>query len=359
MLEGVSSLSECEQDFPVVESQGKAHLPHSLLSAVTAAAVVAVLNGCSAPADEDVNDDEGDIGQVSQGWATLKGISVGNHTMQGYKTNKIAGQRATICINPTSGNPDLYGHYTGVPTTTNYQFKSTNTGLTPDCISFSSSSSGAYYLGIRDSSTGSGNVSKADLWITDSVQKEVPSGFSKALTWPLPGYTALTDSVYGEFNSPWGNPNIANRPFYPGYTNYVHTGVDIAVPAGTAVKAVCTGPIKKVGVLSNSNDPLQWGYFVDQECTANGSTIAVGYDHLISAGRPALNSTVTVGQTIGTIYNLETGAKAIPGEKNHLHLAICKGTVASCLPQGGALKNTDFLGSFINPSILTNPGIWK
>jgi hypothetical protein len=369
MTEGIRYLSEFddgERDFPIVESQGKAHLPHSLLSAVTAAAVVAVLNGCSAPADEDVNYDEGDIGQVSQGWATLKGISVGNHTMQTYKTNKIAGQRATICINPTVGNPDLYGHYTGVPTTTNYQFKSTNTGLTPDCISFSSSSSGAYYLGIRDSSTGSGNVSKADLWITDSIQKEVPSGFSRALTWPLPGMTSLSDTNqstnnYSEFNSPWGNASVGNVPFYKNETNTVHTGVDIYAPKDTEVKAVCDGKVTwnvkngatgNLGVEPGSN--LPWGYYAVQECTKNGTTISIAYDHIKQDSRPVVNSIMQVGQTVGKIYDLK-----VPGERPHLHLAICKDTFANCSPQAGALINTKFLGKFINPYITTNPEIWK
>lgn len=102
----------------------------------------------------------------------------------------------------------------------------------------------------------------ANLWFTDSLQQNVPNGFSKALTWPMAGKTSLALPVdqflgysYSEFNAPWGNSEVPNFPFYsPASPNYyIHSGVDIYATPGTQVKAACDGPIKTDTSGTNSS----------------------------------------------------------------------------------------------------------
>ncbi|HLG25388.1 MAG TPA: hypothetical protein VI588_01155, partial [Candidatus Gracilibacteria bacterium] len=70
---------------------------------------------------------------------------------------------------------------------------------------------------------------------------------------------------------------------------------------------------------------------------------------------------VTAGTVIGTVFDLN-----VPGERDHLHLGICKGayktsknTGGTCSPQGGALDKSSFPGNYVNPWITTNPGLYK
>ena len=313
------------------------------ISTAVAAAVLAVLNGCGSP-DESEEEYTDEVSQELL--ANYPGL-----LMPASKTfNKTAGHRYTACLNPVYGDPNLYGHYTGYPTPANYQFKS-NKPYGDDCIWFSASSSGPYYLGAFNFPLNF--PGKADMWITDSLQQNVPSGFSKALVWPMPGKTATVNN-YSEFNSPWGNAASGNSPFFPGETNYIHSGVDIAAPPGTVVKAACDGKVVKKGVLDGAYPP-KWGYYTVQECTKNGTTISIAYDHLKDKGRPAVNDQAIAGiTTMGTIYDLD-----VAGEGDHLHLAICKDASVNCNPQGGAVEKSSFPGKYINPWITTNPGLYK
>lgn len=295
--------------------------------------------------------DESEVLTAEQA-STAETISVPSGSMISRSLYVMAGYRYTFCINTTVGNADIYGKTGSAPTKTNYQapYISTNIGTTKaDCIWFTATASATFYIGIYGQYSG---ASTAKYWYVGTPQNNVPSGLSKALTWPLGNYKNQVN-WWSEFNSPWGNPIAVNAPFFPGYTNIVHTGMDIyAPPTTTEVKAACSGTIKKAGSLGGN-----WGYFVSQECTINGTTISIAYNHINSAGRPADNTWAVEGSKIGTIYDISETLE--PGEGDHLHFAICKGTYASCLPQSGATTQTNFPGNFINPWITTNPGLFK
>ncbi len=332
-------------------------------------AVMAVLNGCGA--DMDGEEDFGeDIGETSQELSKYSNLTAAKGEMRRARFYKTLGRRYTVCINPKEGDPDLYGHYTGYPTTSTNQFKSKNGGLTSDCFSFNASSSGYYYLGMYGNSVGPSGYAKADLWLTETPQAEVPSGFSKALTWPLPGYKSAVNR-YSEFNSPWGNEMPGSTPFFAGSINKIHTGMDIYALRGTNVVAACDGYIRRKGFLDDyalDKPAKSWGFFVGQECTKGGTTISIAYDHLNDAGRPSEGTYVTAGTLIGTTFDInETN---FPGEEDHLHLGICKGAYktpknnAPCTPHVGAVSRDEITYPsiamrFMNPWITTNPGIYK
>jgi murein DD-endopeptidase MepM/ murein hydrolase activator NlpD len=362
MSESIRDFDDAEVLSAESQKRDNLKLPSAIRSCMVGAAVMAVLNGCVVEElGEELGEEESvvEMGTLNQPLTRKDGLAVKKNYMLGLKLNKYAGRRYTVCLNPTEGNPDLYGNPSGVPTINNPQYKSINSGSTSDCFSFNSSSDGAYYLGVYGNTVGSSGYARGDVWVTESNQQEVPAGFKGALTWPLPGYIALADDKFGDFNTSWGN--AANNPFYKGDENFVHSGVDIGVPKDTPVKAVCDGKVTWKGDKNDGGnltvDPkFVWGYYVVQECTGNGTTISVAYDHLNQKSRPLQNSILRAGQIVGTTFDLS----GIDGEKQHLHLAICKGTMVSCSPQKGALKNTDFpLSSYINPWIKTNPGIWK
>ena len=65
-----------------------------------------------------------------------------------FEFTKLAGVTYKICITPYVGNPDLYGHYTGFPTTVTYQFRSIKLGTAVDCIQFTATQTGPYYLSV-------------------------------------------------------------------------------------------------------------------------------------------------------------------------------------------------------------------
>jgi hypothetical protein len=88
------------------------------------------------------------------------------------------------------------------------------------------------------------------------------------------------------------------------------------------------------------------------ECGA-GTTLTIAYDHLNNEGRPKEKDFIKGGALIGTVYDLDP---AIKGEKDHLHFGICRGV--GCNPQVGAVTQSNFPGSFINPWITTNPGLY-
>lgn len=112
----------------------------------------------------------------------------------------------------------------------------------------------------------------------------------------------------------------------------IHTGTDIAAPAGTPVNAVSAGTVVKVGWLGK--DPvtgLDWGYYV---IIQRPDGTASGYLHLakttFSVGDP-----IVIGQQIGTVL------------RDHLHYNECL-TATDC--QRGAVTPSQFSqGNFLQP----------
>lgn len=268
-----------------------------------------------------------------------------------YTFNKIANYRYTICINVPTGDADLYGHYTGYPTYNNYQFASVNgDDEDDDCISFDATSNGPYYISVYGFD---GEGSEYVYRMTSSPKTSAPAYLSESLNWPVNTCTSVTSSKYGPFNSPWGNAIGDANPFFPEHQNWLHSGTDIACPPSTTVRAACAGPVKGLGNLGSdilNGVTYYWGYYVLQECTLNGSTVTIVYDHLKSAGRPALNANLAVDAVVGTIYDI-----SYPGEVDHLHFGICKGNYATCYTNAmykanaGAMPDTAFSGLLIDP----------
>lgn len=317
----------------------------------TVIALVAILSACGYTPETE----EGDVSVAEQA-STAETINVASSSMVYRSLYVMAGYRYTFCVNTTSGNADIYGKTGSQPTTTNYQapYVSRNVGGLhhADCIWFTADASATFYIGIYGASSG---TSTAKYWYVGSAQANIPSGFSKGLTWPLGNYKDRVN-WWSEFNSPWGNPQAVNAPFFADSANDtdIHKGMDVYAPPGTTVVTACSGTVKKNGFLGTG-----WGYYVVQECTKGSTTLSIAYDHLESAGRPAENTPVTEGvTTIGKIYAIDTTLHA--GEDHHLHLAICKGTYASCgSPQSGSMIQSSFPGNYINPWIVTNPGLFK
>jgi len=118
----------------------------------------------------------------------------------------------------------------------------------------------------------------------------------------------LTSIVPGAIETlPFGCTSLALEPFdplCPGF--HIHTGVDLAAPAGTAVHAA-SGGIAHVGF-----DPGGAGIYV---AVAVGQHVRVLYCHL-SRVQVVAGDSITPGQVIGEVgaTGLATGA--------HLHFEV-------------------------------------
>lgn len=275
--------------------------------------------------------------------------SVSQGAWKYYEFPKTAGWRYTVCINVTSGNADLYGYYGGNPTTTTNDNRSTNTATKSDCISFNASQNGTYYVGVLGVGSGTSSFTYRR---TSSDNLTIPSYLKGKLK--ASGCGGPTYAKYGPFNSPWGNPSF--DPNFSGYTNYIHNGTDLSCAPKTAVKAACSGTIKKVGDLGFevvNGVTYPWGKYSLLECNIGGKLITLAYDHLNTAGQLPLNSQTVAGQTvIGTIYDLN-----FPGELDHLHLGLCLGSATACsgVAQNGAVADTAFQGLMLN---VDNPALY-
>jgi len=333
------------------------------------ASMLATLSAaCLGDSDTNPYDGPDQSPPIGEGGQTLLSASgaanLGNYW--NYPFTKQAGWRYTVCIDVTLGNGNLYGHYTGYPTAQNYQFASTNTGTKSDCFSFTASASGNYYLSVLGAAAGTNMFT---LRISANDNTTIPTYLSGQLKRPNACTTPI--DKYGPFNAPWGNPSFS--PFYDfsasggkNYKNYIHNGVDYLCAAGTAVKAVCTGPVTKVGDLGT--DPYGgtnywWGKYVVQECAIGSNKVTIAYDHLDSIGPSAHTQSGSPPQTVGTVLTKGTtvvGSIAhltLPGEADHLHLGVCAGAASSCTGlQGGASQDTAFPPPlFLNPDV---PGLW-
>jgi hypothetical protein len=307
--------------------------------------------------DDEFEEDEGDDNLRGLTWTTQNGLtnislnalSWGNTWFQ-----KLSGKSYTICISPSIGTPNLYGDYdgafAGVPNVNNAgfaQYWSQNAGLTSDCIWFNSAQTGPYYLGVYGNS-----APTFKLWRVDSPIASVPTGFSSTLAWPLPNSCQNLVNHYSGFNSPWGNDEDINRPFFPNNQDKIHSGVDIACVPNTDVKSACDGTVVRRGNLL-----AQWGQFLVVQCDPKqGTNLTIYYDHINYTA--ALNAKVTRGTKLGTVFNMD-----VAGEGDHLHLAICVGTDQQCIaakdPISGNLPKESFPGMMINPWKVTNGGLYQ
>jgi hypothetical protein len=160
-----------------------------------------------------------------------------------------------------------------------------------------------------------------------------------------------------------GDPDLYADYSGPPINNYQFVSVNgYLTPDCIFFNAGGTGTyyLKAKGAL-DTNSPPKWGYYVTQECTINGPTISIAYDHLNYPNLFNVEVEVNAGTIIGYIYDIN-----VIGEYDHLHLAICKDTYANCnlagegqYPQRGSLPHTQFPWKMINPYIVTNPNLWK
>ncbi len=259
------------------------------------------------------------------------------------KLNKLPGRRYTVCIRITNGGKaDLYGDWTGSPTKSSYQQKSTNTGSTSECLTVDSTNDSPYFFSVYGNSS-----TDFEFWWS-ATTNYVPADLQGKLKRPT-SCTGYTHPTYGPFNSPWGN--TSQQPFYTGTEGLLHNGTDFACAPGTTVKAVCTGEVKYTD--EGCELESKWGYCVVQECKLGSTTFTVAYDHLNDSGRASAGA-ITTGATIGKVWEVES---KVPGEKNHLHLGICIGDAGSCfgVAKGGAVSKSIFPGPMINSNA---PSLW-
>jgi murein DD-endopeptidase MepM/ murein hydrolase activator NlpD len=292
------------------------------------------------------------------------GIVVGQDEMKVTPVEVCAGHRYTACLVPKSGNPDLYGSRNANPTTAAFEKKSTDNLMTvddgsgnmvqvprPDCITFEATTSGEYYVGVYGAAP-----AETNLWVSSSRLLNVPGTFEQGLSWFADACTELTTPEYGPENTPWGNAEDLDRPFYQGYPNYLHGGVDIACPADTPIRAMCDG------VIVDSNDAGgDWGWHTVLECRKDDSVISIAYIHLNQASVLPIGTKVKAGDVIGTVFLLN-----VAGEKVHVHLTGCNRAHADCeaagfQPERGACRRTEWWGAsryWFNMDPHSNPGLY-
>jgi murein DD-endopeptidase MepM/ murein hydrolase activator NlpD len=136
----------------------------------------------------------------------------------------------------------------------------------------------------------------ASIWIVGA--SHVASSEKLALTAIVPGAV---------MTQPFGCSNLVLEPFDPYCpSHHLHTGVDLAAPQGTAVRAAAGG------FASVAYDPAGAGLFV---AVASGGHTRVLYCHL-SLASVADGDQVIPGQVIGEVgmSGLATGA--------HLHFEV-------------------------------------
>lgn len=281
--------------------------------------------------------------------------------MKVVKVKVCSGMRYLACTQNPSGNPDLYGSAIS-PTVDTFSQKSNDAMMDdgdgnkiprPDCISFEPRKNGTYNVGVY----GATADTKTNLWVSSSRKNWVPEGFEKELVWFSDTCTDLTTKEYGPFNSAWGNDGDPDRPFYEGYINYIHGGVDIACKAGTTVKAMCDG------IIVDSNDAGgDWGWHTVLECKKGDSTISIAYIHLNEDSVLPIGTPVKKGDKVGTVFPLN-----VPGEIEHIHLTGCNQSHDDCEaagfhPERGASRRTEWWGAkqfWFNMDWRTNRGLYK
>lgn len=145
-----------------------------------------------------------------------------------------------------------------------------------------------------------------------------------------PNGTGVVTQTYGQ---PWS----AN-------SSELHTGLDIAAPAGAPVAATVSGKVTAIGWLGckdgtsncSRTSAQSWGnYVVIQD--QNGQ--AQGYLHVVQDSNLKIGDTINAGTVVGTVF------------ENHLHYNECK-AAAGC--QHGAVTPAEFQkGNYLQPVIDT------
>jgi len=199
-----------------------------------------------------------------------------------YEFSKSAKSKHTVCLKTTSGDADLYGHWTSNVSNRNWQFRSWNGGVSYDCISFEAGQTGQYYLavhGYRDSSY--------EIYAVKNSM-EIPWQMEHKLVCPLgtsppASCGELTSTKYGPFGATWGNSE--QDPFFKGpeeepdkYLDYFHVGVDWKTNYNDPIYAVADGKVKRAGFSG-----LNWGYYVVIEHNVDGYVFTATYEHLRDA----------------------------------------------------------------------------
>jgi murein DD-endopeptidase MepM/ murein hydrolase activator NlpD len=139
-------------------------------------------------------------------------------------------------------------------------------------------------------------VAVASVWIVGA--SHVASSEKLALTSIVPG---------ASMTQPFGCSNLVLEPFDPYCpSHHIHTGVDLAAPQGTAVRAAAGG------IASVAYDPAGAGLFV---AVASGGHTRVLYCHLSLASVKDGDPVVT-GQIVG-----EVGASGL-ATGPHLHFEV-------------------------------------
>lgn len=151
--------------------------------------------------------------------------------------------------------------------------------------------------------------------------------------WPL---EKKFQRITQEFGVPWSaNPKK------------LHTGIDIAVPAGEQVYATASGKVVKIGSFKKG-----WAQYIDVE--HDGGNYCTAYLHVVP--QMELGECVEAGEPIAKIAKIKG---------THLHFNVWKGLHQNPLTQRGALPTIENVGeiwpksdpvfphNFVNPMTFT------
>ncbi len=237
--------------------------------------------------------------------------SAGNEKF--YKISVPSGQtKLEIKTWGGSGDCDLYVKLGSNPSTSSYSSKSMG-GNNSETITVNNPAAGTWYILLSAYSAYSGLSLSANYG-------------ANTLIWPLPSRAPISQS----FGVLW-SANSSKK----------HTGIDIAAPKLTAVKAAKSGTVSRVGWLgSDAKTGEDWGNYVIVSHDNDSWTTC--YLHISSKLR--VGAEVAAGSTIGTVF------------KDHLHFGIRIAPASSISPKGalpiinGTTSDPTFPEKFAHPT---------
>lgn len=184
-------------------------------------------------------------------------------------------------------------------------------------------------------------VSRAGANCEFTACPEIPKADDKktAIAFPVKEFKErITKKPFGIYITPETSPVQPER--FKGY----HTGVDVEygdTAGDVPVSAIAAGTIISSGRVSG------YGGVVVIKHSIDNKNYLVLYGHLNPATLAAKNTTVTSGQTIGTLG--KGGASETDGERKHLHFGIYTG---ADLNFKGYVQTQEELKKWIDPLTL-------
>lgn len=241
----------------------------------------------------------------------------------------------TVALNPQAG-----GTVASSPTSNFSCADGTCTGNFSGNVTLTASVNSGYQLinWYENGTIITNNCPTTILDLTVNCTRSISAEFIPVLKWPLTG-TKSSRSESWNFGSTWTYGEC------PTGTYKKHSGIDVNATAEEAVYAAHDGVVKKIFTGQHS----QWADAIVIESTDGRFTTV--YWHVIKYGSLSENDTVTKGQQIATIANLESNT--------HFHFGVRFSlysdpeSYAGALPVAGCGGYLAYPEKFIDPDVLT------